>query len=155
MTLRLFEEQAQEFQTAEVENQKQYQEEFNRAIREAEEENQRSIAKFQDRINQLNREGATDPSKQQALIAELQRLQIQNVSLERRLAIQREKLEAERDEKIRASRLAAELRVLREQARYKYLAILLPPIPPLLVGIGVFVSRRVREREGIAKNRLR
>jgi ABC-2 type transport system permease protein len=155
VTLRLFEDQAQEFQSAEIENQKLYQEEFNRAIREAEEENQRTIAKFQDRINQLNREGATDPGKQQALIAQLQRLQTQNMALERRLAIQREKLEAERDEKIRASRLAAELKVLSEQARYKYLAILLPPIPPLLVGIGVFVSRRVREREGIAKNRLR
>jgi ABC-2 type transport system permease protein len=155
VTLRLFEDQAQEFQSAEIENQKQYQEEFNRAIREAEEENQRTIAKFQDRIDQLNREGATDPGKQQALIAQLQRLQTQNMALERRLAIQREKLEAERDEKIRASRLAAELKVLNEQSRYKYLAILLPPIPPLLVGIGVFVSRRVREREGIAKNRLR
>ncbi len=155
VTLRLFEDQAQEFQTAEAENQKQYQEEFNRAIREAEEENQRTVAKFQDRINELNREGATDPSKQQTLIAELQRLQVQNMSLERKLAIQREKLEAERDEKIRASRQSADLKILSEQARYKYLAILLPPIPPLIVGIGVFVSRRVREREGIAKNRLR
>jgi ABC-2 type transport system permease protein len=155
VTLRLFEDQAQEFQTAEAENQKQYQEEFNRAIREAEEQNQRTVAKFQDRINELNREGATDPSKQQTLIAELQRLQVQNMSLERKLAIQREKLEAERDEKIRASRQSADLKILSEQARYKYLAILLPPIPPLIVGIGVFVSRRVREREGIAKNRLR
>lgn len=155
VTLRLFEEQAQEFQSAEIENQKQYQEEFNRAIREVEEENQRAVAKFQDRINELNREGATDPSKQQALIGELQRMQMRSQSLERKLGIQREKLEAERDEKIRASRLSAELKVLNEQARYKYLAILLPPIPPLLVGIGVFVSRRVREREGISKNRLR
>lgn len=155
VTLRLFEEQAQEFQSAEIENQKQYQEEFNRAIREVEEENQRAVSKFQDRINELNREGPTDPSKQQALIGELQKMQMRSQALERKLGIQREKLEAERDEKIRASRLSAELKVLSEQARYKYLAILLPPIPPLIVGIGVFVSRRVREREGIAKARLR
>lgn len=155
VTLRLFEEQAQDFQSAEIENQKQYQEEFNRAIREVEEENQRAVAKFQDRINELNREGATDPSKQQALIGELQKMQLRSQALDRKLGIQREKLEAERDEKIRASRLSAELKVLSEQARYKYMAILLPPIPPLIVGIGVFVSRRVREREGIAKTRLR
>ncbi|MBX3422038.1 MAG: Gldg family protein [Pirellulaceae bacterium] len=155
VTLRLFEDLAQEFQSAEVENQKVYQEEFNRAIREAEEQNQRSVAKFQDRINEIKREGAVDPAKQQTLIAELQRLQIQNMSLERKLGIQRQKLEADRDEKIRASRMEADLRVLGEQARYKYMAILLPPIPPLLVGIAVFVSRRVREREGISKTRLR
>jgi ABC-2 type transport system permease protein len=35
------------------------------------------------------------------------------------------------------------------------LAVFLPPIPPLLVGIIVFVSRRLKEREGISKTRLR
>ena len=33
--------------------------------------------------------------------------------------------------------------------------VVLPPIPPLLVGLIVFVKRRLREREGIAKTRMR
>jgi ABC-2 type transport system permease protein len=155
VSLRLFEQQAQLFQSAEVANQKQFQEEFNAEIKKAEEENQRALAKFQEKIDKLRAEGPTDPGKRNELIRELQKLQISTASLERKLAIQREKLGAIRDEKIEDSRREAELKTLREQAKYKYYSILIPPIPPLLVGIAVFVSRRVREREGISKNRLR
>jgi ABC-2 type transport system permease protein len=41
------------------------------------------------------------------------------------------------------------------QDLYKMLAVILPPIPPLLLAIVVFSLRRSREREGIAKSRLR
>ena len=41
------------------------------------------------------------------------------------------------------------------QGRYLLWAMLLPPIFPLFVAIGVFVLRRVRESEGVAKSRLR
>lgn len=39
--------------------------------------------------------------------------------------------------------------------RYKMFAILIPPIPPLLVALYVFFRRREAEREGIIKERLR
>jgi len=41
------------------------------------------------------------------------------------------------------------------QEQYKMWAVILPPIPPLLVAIVVFTLRRKREREGVAKSRLR
>jgi ABC-2 type transport system permease protein len=41
------------------------------------------------------------------------------------------------------------------QELYKMWAVILPPIPPLLVAIVVFSLRRSREREGVAKSRLR
>jgi ABC-2 type transport system permease protein len=34
-------------------------------------------------------------------------------------------------------------------------AVLLPPIPPLLVAIVVFFTRRAKEREGVSRSRLR
>jgi ABC-2 type transport system permease protein len=37
----------------------------------------------------------------------------------------------------------------------KFWAVVLPLIPPLLVGLVVFVQRRLREREGVAKARMR
>ena len=41
------------------------------------------------------------------------------------------------------------------QKNAKWLAVLLPPILPLLVGAYVFAARRVQEREGVSRKRLR
>jgi len=64
-------------------------------------------------------------------------------------------MQRERDDRIEEARRQTDLRILEIQNFYKFLAVALPPIPPLLVGLVVFVSRRLREREGIAKSRLR
>ncbi len=155
ITLSLFEDQAEVYRLEESENQKNYQESFNKALQDAEEENQKSVAKFREKVEKLQRDGTQDVSKQQELIGMMQQLQVNTAALERKLAIRREKMETERDAQIQDSRRSAEAKVLELQNRYKMLAIFLPPIPPLLVGAGVFVTRRVREREGISKNRLK
>ncbi len=155
ITLSLFEDQAEVYRLEESERQKSYQENFNKALQEAEEENQKSVAKFREKAEKLQREGTQSVSKQQELIGMMQQLQVQTAALERKLAIRREKMESERDAQIQDSRRAAEAKVLELQNRYKMLAIFLPPIPPLIVGAGVFVTRRVREREGISKSRLK
>jgi ABC-2 type transport system permease protein len=41
------------------------------------------------------------------------------------------------------------------QDNYKLWAVLLPPIPPLIVAFAVFFNRRAKEREGVSKARLR
>ncbi len=155
ITLSLFEDQAEVFRLEESEKQKNYQESFNTALQEAEEENQKSVAKFREKVERLQREGAQDVGKQQELIGLLQQLQVQTAAMERKLAIRKEKMETERDAQIQESRRESEGKVLELQNFYKMLAIFLPPIPPLLVGAAVFVTRRVREREGISKNRLK
>ena len=45
--------------------------------------------------------------------------------------------------------------VREEQNWYKSLAVLFPPIPPIIVAAFVFFSRRAQEREGVASSRLR
>ena len=154
-TLAEFETQAEKYREAERENQKEFQETFNKEVREAEEQNQKTLAKFQEKAKALQLEGATDPSKAQDLISLLQQVQVEQAALERKLAVKREQLESTKNEKVEESRRESEAKVIELQNTYKYLAIFLPPIPPLLVGAAVFVSRRVREREGISKNRLR
>ena len=64
-----------------------------------------------------------------------------------------EELENERKERLRAIQLDAELKVQKIQRQFKLAAVLIPPIPPLLVGLIVFTRRRLREREGISKAR--
>ncbi len=51
--------------------------------------------------------------------------------------------------------LANEKEIQQIQNWFKAWALLLPPIPPLLLGLVVFARRRVREREGISKARMR
>ena len=154
-TLAEFETQAEKYREAERENQKEFQETFNKEVREAEEQNQKTLAKFQEKAKALQLLGATDPSKAQDLISLLQQVQVEQAALERKLKVKQEQLESTKNEKVEESRRESEAKVIELQNTYKYLAIFLPPIPPLLVGAAVFVSRRVREREGISKNRLR
>ena len=103
----------------------------------------------------MQREGPDNPAKQQELIQLLQTVQVEQAALERKFRVKQEQLESEKNKLVEESRRQSEARVIELQNMYKFLAIFLPPIPPLLVGAAVFVSRRVREREGISKNRLR
>ncbi len=72
-----------------------------------------------------------------------------------RLKAQITALEAERSRKIKQVNYSMEQDIRSVQDRYKLLAILVPPIPPLLVALYVFFRRREAEREGIAQSRLR
>ncbi len=64
-----------------------------------------------------------------------------------------QELDNERREKKRRTDLEAELEIQEIQRRFKLAAVIIPPIPPLLVGLIVFTRRRLREREGISKAR--
>ena len=80
--------------------------------------------------------------------------------LEQQLRDQNEKyrnkqaeFENERREAKRRIDLDAELEIQQIQRQFKLAAVVIPPIPPLLVGLIVFTRRRLREREGISKAR--
>jgi hypothetical protein len=49
--------------------------------------------------------------------------------------------------------LALNIRAI--QNRYKFFALTLPPILPILLGVFVFIHRQLGEREGVSKTRLR
>ncbi|RMF37304.1 MAG: ABC transporter permease [Planctomycetota bacterium] len=155
VTLALFEQQAEEFRQKAFEEQKAFQDEFNREKQAAEEEMQAKLAEFRDRLERLNREGATSQAKRDEYVRLQQQVQIVTEIQNRKVAVKTQQLTVKRDRKIAESQRASEAAILKLQNRYKMLAIFLPPIPPLIVGAGVFVTRRVREREGISKNRLR
>jgi ABC-2 type transport system permease protein len=65
----------------------------------------------------------------------------------------RTQFENERREAKRTIDLEAELEIQKVQRKFKLAAVVIPPIPPLLVGLIVFTRRRLREREGISKAR--
>ena len=75
--------------------------------------------------------------------------------MEQENQVAREKAERDRTQNIEKIRRETDLRIQKIQNWYKFVAVALPPIPPLVVGLIVFVRRRLREREGVSKARLR
>lgn len=74
----------------------------------------------------------------------------------RRLEALRTNLEASKEAKVLASKERMERAIRGIQSRIKSAAVLLPPIPVLVVGIVILIRRRRREREGaVAARRLR
>jgi ABC-2 type transport system permease protein len=89
-----------------------------------------------------------------AKLAAKQRLLEQQVrDLQEKYKSKQLEFENERSEKKRRIDLDAELEIQEIQRQFKLAAVILPPIPPMLVGLIVFTRRRLREREGISKAR--
>jgi ABC-2 type transport system permease protein len=63
--------------------------------------------------------------------------------------------ERERDRQIVQVQRKLDLNIRTVQDRWKTLALVLPPIPPLLLAFFVYFHRRRGEQEGVAKSRLR
>jgi ABC-2 type transport system permease protein len=106
-------------------------------------------AKFEEQIKKLQERKDVDP---QQLLIEVATAQETN-QRKQQVADEAAQKDFERKRKEIERKLALDLAAVHRQ--YKLWAVVLPPIPPLLVGLGVFFNRRAREREGVARTRLR
>ena len=104
---------------------------------------------FDDQLAELKKR--TGLNQQQALIEIMQAQQVG----QRRLDTKIEQLKQERDREIKKTERQLAQKVREVQDGYKLWAVLLPPIPPLIVAFVVFFNRRAKEREGVSKARLR
>ncbi len=84
-----------------------------------------------------------------------QRIAIVRGKAEDRLQLDREAIETRRRREKKQIDYDLEQEIRSVQDLYKMFAILIPPIPPLLVALYVFFRRREAEQEGIVKERLR
>ena len=74
---------------------------------------------------------------------------------DRRLKAEKEEIQQKTKDDIREINDRLDAQVRQVQGSYKMWAVLLPPIPPLLLAGVVFFVRRAKEREGVSRNRLR
>jgi ABC-2 type transport system permease protein len=113
---------------------------------------QSEIGEFEKKIKEMETAGDSDPK---AAMQAMQQLANRQRLAQRRLDTKVERLKRERDVKVEAVERQLESKIRKEQDRQKWLAVLLPPILPLVVAFFVYFKRRALEREGVAKTRLR
>ena len=106
--------------------------------------------RLNDRVTELQGRTDIDAQTRQIMVRNLE--EVEN----RRLEVMSANIETEKDTRIQASRENMEAQIRRIQTSIKTFAILLPPVPVVLLGIAIFIRRNRREREGAAAaHRLR
>jgi ABC-2 type transport system permease protein len=155
-TLQLVEQETQRIREEEKERNDQFTKEFEDALKLAREqsekqykyleEKQKEIQDKQARGEELTVEDYTGIGAQ---------LEEQRKKAQEELEKESRRLQAKREKDIEKTRRDFEQSIQRIQNQFKTWAVVLPVLPPLLVGMVVFARRRLREREGISRNRLR
>ncbi|HND51077.1 MAG TPA: Gldg family protein [Pirellulaceae bacterium] len=155
-TLRVIEAQAEVARAKESVERQKFEEEHTKALDTAEKEKKDAIQKFEDAkkaIDERRAKGeAVDPKEEEAKI--LQFVVWTNLA-NQRFENKKDQLKRERDERLKETGRKLEQQIDQIQDEFKAWAVSLPLIPPLLVGLAVWVVRRTREREGISKARLK
>ncbi len=154
-TLKLVEIKADEARKEEAKKRTDYQSDYLKAVAAVEDENAKSERDLKEQIEKLQAQGQVDPESIKKLQEKMQIDQIKKMQITKKFQVEKERLERTRDQGIREARRQSDDSIGKIQNYYKLLAVFVPPIPPLMVGIIVMVSRRLRERDGIAKTRLR
>ena len=121
---------------------------------QAEADAEQALTEAQQRLNErvaeLQGRADIDAQTRQIMVRNLE--EVEN----RRLEVLSANIETEKDTRIQASRENMEAQIRRIQTSIKTFAILLPPVPVVLLGIAIFIRRKRREREGAAAaHRLR
>ncbi|HJQ80104.1 MAG TPA: hypothetical protein VJ828_09120, partial [Lacipirellulaceae bacterium] len=118
-------------------------------VEEARQDIEKAREDFSKKITELENRTDLDPRVRRQIL-ERERIRLQRI---RDVNITRSETERDRKEKQSERELASQIRSV--QDRYKLLAVLLPPIPPILLAFFVFFHRRKAEQEGVDTRRLR
>ena len=109
--------------------------EFDKAEQSANAEMQKEVGEFEKKIEDMESSGSTD---RQAAMQAVQQLASRQRLAQRRLDTKLEQLKRKRDVEIEQVERSLEATIRREQDWQKWLAVMLPPIPPLVVAFFSF-----------------
>lgn len=157
-TLRLIEDKVSQTRSDEMKSLKKFQEDFDSKLKEAQENVSKGSAellKKQEELQKKSDEGKLDPAEV-AEFEELKRkLDILKATEQQRLTALKDRLQKQLEQEQQKIRREGDRKIESTQNSIKVAATTLPLIFPLVIGIMVYAQRRVREREGVSKSRLR
>lgn len=155
-TLRMVEFRASKAREEQQELDNKKQAEYDAAVKKADEEKEKTFAEFkkifEDLQQKQNRGEEVDPAKIQAAAMQLA---MKQRTAERAAEVAKTSLARTRDQELAEIERERDRQIQRIQNDYKLQATIFPPILPLLVGLVVWARRRIREREGVSKTRMR
>ena len=132
----------------------EYEKEYKRELETAQVAARKKLRPLIEEIKVLeDKRSDNKPYNAAALAAKQGILKQQEQEQQQKLTVKVQELNLELNEKKRQAELDAELAIQEVQRSYKLAAVVLPVIPPFLLGVFVFTRRRLREREGISKDR--
>jgi ABC-2 type transport system permease protein len=155
-TLKVVEETTRVARDKELEQQVKFENEIKRQNDDREKKLKEVQKKFEDEKTEMEKKrkegGDFNLADYQSVI---QKKAMEIARLQQQQQVASESAERERTGKIDKIRRETDLNIQKIQNWYKFVAVALPPIPPLIIGLVVFARRRLREREGVSKARLR
>ncbi len=132
------------------------QEEYDAAVKKADDEKDKAIADFKKQLEDLQKQQQqgqeVDAGKLQAAV---QQLAMTQRIAERAADVTKARLGRERDLELAKIERQRDQEIQRRQNEFKLRATVFPPIMPLLVGLVVWARLRIREREGVSRTRMK
>lgn len=157
-TLRMIEEKVSRTRDAETNELKKAQDKFDKSVAELEAEKEKEIASFKKELDGLSKqqsEGKLDAAMLAEFREKERQLQVKEAIINQRIEVRKKQLEQELERDGDKLRRDGDRDIESTQNSVKIAATVLPLIFPLLIGLSVYAQRRVREREGVSKSRLR
>ncbi len=138
-----------------------FNDEFQQAEAAAKKKQEEAMAELQKKVDELQKksqeggEGVSSRELQRALQAAVQQVAMKERVEQRRMDTTVERLTRDRNRELLRIERQLDAEIQSVQNRYKAMALLLPMLPPIAIGLVVFLSRRAREKESITTARRR
>jgi ABC-2 type transport system permease protein len=127
--------------------------EHNKKLEATQKEAEDKLKEIQDKFRQQAESG--QEVDQAEAMSQIQAWIIKVEAAKRAADVERERIVMDRDKKIAEVERQRDQEIQQAQNEFKLKATIFPPIPPLLVGLVVWIRRRLREREGVSRSRMK
>jgi ABC-2 type transport system permease protein len=156
-TLKLIDVQTEDARTETQNSIKEFSDKFEAKLEEIKKEVEKEYYEARDKVNALKEKiQSGDPSASMSdYQREAARLQIIQQVAEKRVQVEKDRLEREQNREIEKINMKLEREVKAEQAKYKRKSIYPALFFPLVVGVGMWLIRNLRENEGASAERTR